>query len=138
MDSDLISTEHDLWNTTCLKSTGIYHNLYWSMTLQYLCIISTYFFFYFSDQDILSARFLTSEIFETKFHVDKVKFHMFDVRGQHVEWGNWIQCFNDMTSLNHWIKMNHSLFWYSASCIWFLTLSVPNLIIKIQLVWKCP
>lgn len=52
-----------------------------------------------SEQDILRARVLTSGIFETKFRVDKVKFHMFDVGGQRDERRKWIQCFNDVTAI---------------------------------------
>uniref|UniRef100_A0A1I8JNU4 Adenylate cyclase-stimulating G alpha protein n=1 Tax=Macrostomum lignano TaxID=282301 RepID=A0A1I8JNU4_9PLAT len=45
-------------------------------------------------QDILRCRrVLTSGIFETKFCVDKVQFHMFDVGGQREERRKWIQCF---------------------------------------------
>ena len=50
-------------------------------------------------QDILRCRVLTSGIFETKFRVDKVKFHMFDVGGQRDERRKWIQCFNDVTAI---------------------------------------
>ena len=53
----------------------------------------------FRPQDILRARVLTSGIFETKFRVDKVKFHMFDVGGQRDERRKWIQCFNDVTAI---------------------------------------
>merc|ERR1712004_894318 len=52
-----------------------------------------------SEQDILRARVLTSGIFETRFRVDKVKFHMFDVGGQRDERRKWIQCFNDVTAI---------------------------------------
>lgn len=52
-----------------------------------------------SEQDILRARVLTSGIFETKFRVEKVKFHMFDVGGQRDERRKWIQCFNDVTAI---------------------------------------
>lgn len=52
-----------------------------------------------SDQDILRCRVLTSGIFETKFIVDKVHFHMFDVGGQRIERRKWIQCFNDVTAI---------------------------------------
>ena len=38
-------------------------------------------------------------IFETKFRVDRVKFHMFDVGGQRDERRKWIQCFNDVTAI---------------------------------------
>ncbi|PAA63865.1 hypothetical protein BOX15_Mlig001398g1 [Macrostomum lignano] len=52
-----------------------------------------------SEQDILRCRVLTSGIFETKFTVDKVNFHMFDVGGQRDERRKWIQCFNDVTAI---------------------------------------
>uniref|UniRef100_A0A0B7AEX9 Guanine nucleotide-binding protein G(s) subunit alpha n=1 Tax=Arion vulgaris TaxID=1028688 RepID=A0A0B7AEX9_9EUPU len=52
-----------------------------------------------SEQDILRCRVLTSGIFETKFAVDKVNFHMFDVGGQRDERRKWIQCFNDVTAI---------------------------------------
>ena len=52
-----------------------------------------------TEQDILRARVLTSGIFETKFRVEKVKFHMFDVGGQRDERRKWIQCFNDVTAI---------------------------------------
>jgi guanine nucleotide-binding protein G(s) subunit alpha len=51
------------------------------------------------EQDILRCRVLTSGIFETKFTVDKVQFHMFDVGGQRDERRKWIQCFNDVTAI---------------------------------------
>nr|XP_024647737.1 LOW QUALITY PROTEIN: guanine nucleotide-binding protein G(olf) subunit alpha [Macaca nemestrina] len=52
-----------------------------------------------TDQDLLRCRVLTSGIFETRFQVDKVNFHMFDVGGQRDERRKWIQCFNDVTVL---------------------------------------
>ncbi|XP_046841752.1 guanine nucleotide-binding protein G(s) subunit alpha-like isoform X2 [Xenia sp. Carnegie-2017] len=52
-----------------------------------------------SDQDLLRCRVLTSGIVETKFQVDKVNFHMFDVGGQRDERRKWIQCFNDVTAI---------------------------------------
>ena len=78
-----------------------------------------------TEQDILRARVLTSGIFETKFRVDKVKFHMFDVGGQRDERRKWIQCFNDVTAIIFvaasryvneiiWILMNeyfYDIFW---------------------------
>jgi len=42
---------------------------------------------------------LTSGIFETRFQVDRVNFHMFDVGGQRDERRKWIQCFNDVTAI---------------------------------------
>ncbi|KAJ8367550.1 hypothetical protein AAFF_G00314810 [Aldrovandia affinis] len=52
-----------------------------------------------SDQDLLRCRVLTSGIFETRFQLDKVNFHMFDVGGQRDERRKWIQCFNDVTAI---------------------------------------
>uniref|UniRef100_A0A2K5QDH9 Guanine nucleotide-binding protein G(s) subunit alpha n=1 Tax=Cebus imitator TaxID=2715852 RepID=A0A2K5QDH9_CEBIM len=52
-----------------------------------------------SDQDLLRCGILTSGIFETKFQVNKVNFHMFDVGGRHDERRKWIQCFNDVTAI---------------------------------------
>lgn len=52
-----------------------------------------------SEQDILRCRVLTSGIFETKFSIDRVNFHMFDVGGQRDERRKWIQCFNDVTAI---------------------------------------
>uniref|UniRef100_UPI00358E73EC guanine nucleotide-binding protein G(olf) subunit alpha-like isoform X1 n=1 Tax=Myxine glutinosa TaxID=7769 RepID=UPI00358E73EC len=52
-----------------------------------------------SNQDVLRCRVLTSGIFETRFTVDKVNFHMFDVGGQRDERRKWIQCFNDVTAI---------------------------------------
>ncbi|OAF68090.1 Guanine nucleotide-binding protein G(s) subunit alpha [Intoshia linei] len=51
------------------------------------------------EQDILRCRVLTSGIFETRFSIDKVQFHMFDVGGQRDERKKWIQCFNDVTAI---------------------------------------
>lgn len=52
-----------------------------------------------TEQDILRCRVLTSGIFETRFTVDRVNFHMFDVGGQRDERRKWIQCFNDVTAI---------------------------------------
>ncbi|PAA47199.1 hypothetical protein BOX15_Mlig030909g2 [Macrostomum lignano] len=51
------------------------------------------------EQDILRCRVLTSGIFETKFTVEKVMFHMFDVGGQREERRKWIQVFHDITAV---------------------------------------
>lgn len=50
------------------------------------------------NQDILRCRVWTYGIFETRFSVEKVKFHMFDVGGQRDQRRKWIQCFNDVTA----------------------------------------
>lgn len=50
------------------------------------------------NQDILRCRVWTYGIFETRFTVEKVKFHMFDVGGQRDQRRKWIQCFNDVTA----------------------------------------
>ena len=52
-----------------------------------------------TEQDVLRCRVLTQGIFETKFSVEKVNFHMFDVGGQRDERRKWIQCFNDVTAI---------------------------------------
>lgn len=51
------------------------------------------------NQDLLRCRVLTQGIFETRFTIDKVNFHMFDVGGQRDERRKWIQCFNDVTAI---------------------------------------
>ncbi|XP_077998015.1 guanine nucleotide-binding protein G(s) subunit alpha-like isoform X2 [Glandiceps talaboti] len=52
-----------------------------------------------SDQDILRCRVMTTGIFQTKFAVKGVNFHMFDVGGQRDQRMKWIQLFNDTTAL---------------------------------------
>jgi len=52
-----------------------------------------------NNQDLLRCRILTRGIIETRFQVDKVNFHMFDVGGQRDERRKWIQCFNDVTAI---------------------------------------
>lgn len=52
-----------------------------------------------SNQDLLRCRVLTRGIIETRFQVDRVHFHMFDVGGQRDERRKWIQCFNDVTAI---------------------------------------
>jgi len=52
-----------------------------------------------TEQDILRARVKTTGIIETKFSVDQVNFHMFDVGGQRDERRKWIQCFNNVTAI---------------------------------------
>ena len=52
-----------------------------------------------TNQDLLRCRVLTRGIIETRFQVDRVNFHMFDVGGQRDERRKWIQCFNDVTAI---------------------------------------
>lgn len=52
-----------------------------------------------SSQDMLRCRVLTQGIFETRFTIEKVNFHMFDAGGQRDERRKWIQCFNDVTAI---------------------------------------
>jgi GTPase SAR1 family protein len=51
------------------------------------------------DQDILRCRVLTTGIFETRFSMNKVNFHLFDVGGQRDQRRKWIQCFNEVTAI---------------------------------------
>ena len=62
-----------------------------------------------TEQDILRARVVTSGISETKFVVDKVKFHMFDIGGQQHERQKWIQCFNDVTAIIFVVASRYSV-----------------------------
>lgn len=52
-----------------------------------------------TEQDVLRLRIQTTGIFETKFIVDDITFHMFDVGGQRSERRKWIQCFGDVTGI---------------------------------------
>jgi GTPase SAR1 family protein len=52
-----------------------------------------------SNDDILHARRMTKGIYETRFVIERVNFHMFDVGGQRIERSKWIQCFNDVTAI---------------------------------------
>ncbi|KAI1692273.1 g-protein alpha subunit domain-containing protein [Ditylenchus destructor] len=52
-----------------------------------------------SEQDILRCRVMTTGIFETKFEMDKVRFHMFEVGGQRDKHTKWFQCFYDATAI---------------------------------------
>ena len=99
MVSNLICIELDHKNTMGLKSFLVSGTLIYKMYTMTLHYANIFFVFHFSEQDILRARVLTSGIFETKFRVDKVKFHMFDVGGQRDERRKWIQCFNDVTAI---------------------------------------
>lgn len=52
-----------------------------------------------SDQDMLRMRIVTTGIFETRFQIEQVQFHMFDVGGQRSERRKWIQCFGEVTAI---------------------------------------
>lgn len=52
-----------------------------------------------TDEDILRCRVQTRGVFETKFIVNNVRFHMFDVGGQREERPKWIQCFTGVTAI---------------------------------------
>uniref|UniRef100_A0A672GIZ9 Guanine nucleotide-binding protein G(s) subunit alpha n=1 Tax=Salarias fasciatus TaxID=181472 RepID=A0A672GIZ9_SALFA len=67
-----------------------------ALTLLHSCSVKCHIFI---RTDLLRCRVLTSGIFETRFQVDKVNFHMFDVGGQRDERRKWIQCFNDVTAI---------------------------------------
>lgn len=47
--------------------------------------------------DILRARIKTTGIYETRFEMDKLKIHMYDVGGQRSERKKWIHCFENVT-----------------------------------------
>ncbi|XP_066450183.1 guanine nucleotide-binding protein G(s) subunit alpha-like [Eleutherodactylus coqui] len=49
-----------------------------------------------TDQDLLRCRLQTSGIYEAKFQVDKVNFHVFQIGYQ---FRKWIKCFNDATGI---------------------------------------
>uniref|UniRef100_A0A4W4GTD6 Guanine nucleotide-binding protein G(s) subunit alpha n=1 Tax=Electrophorus electricus TaxID=8005 RepID=A0A4W4GTD6_ELEEL len=84
-----------------------------------------------TDQDLLRCRVLTSGIFETRFQVDKVNFHMFDVGGQRDERRKWIQCFNGKCFkfyyCNMWLaffKLSNALSNALSLSRWLRTISV--------------
>ncbi|KJE93958.1 guanine nucleotide binding protein [Capsaspora owczarzaki ATCC 30864] len=52
-----------------------------------------------SEMDMLRMRIVTTGIFETRFQISGVQFHMFDVGGQRSERRKWIQCFGDVTAI---------------------------------------
>eukprot|EP00123_Amoebidium_parasiticum_P009363 comp19422_c2_seq1/m.22516 comp19422_c2_seq1/g.22516 ORF comp19422_c2_seq1/g.22516 comp19422_c2_seq1/m.22516 type:complete len:304 (-) comp19422_c2_seq1:379-1290(-) len=52
-----------------------------------------------SEQDIIRLRIQTSGIFETKFQVGQMIFHMFDVGGQRSERRKWLLCFSEVTAI---------------------------------------
>jgi guanine nucleotide-binding protein subunit alpha len=47
--------------------------------------------------DILRARIKTTGIYETRFEMDKLRIHMYDVGGQRSERKKWIHCFENVT-----------------------------------------
>ncbi|KAG8966888.1 Guanine nucleotide-binding protein alpha-2 subunit [Tulasnella sp. 419] len=52
-----------------------------------------------NEQDVLRCRAKTTGITETKFTVDRLTIHMFDVGGQRSERKKWIHCFENVTSI---------------------------------------
>jgi guanine nucleotide-binding protein G(i) subunit alpha len=52
-----------------------------------------------TDQDVLRSRSKTTGIVETKFHVDKLTYRMFDVGGQRSERKKWIHCFENVHAI---------------------------------------
>eukprot|EP00123_Amoebidium_parasiticum_P007981 comp18497_c2_seq1/m.19875 comp18497_c2_seq1/g.19875 ORF comp18497_c2_seq1/g.19875 comp18497_c2_seq1/m.19875 type:complete len:355 (-) comp18497_c2_seq1:375-1439(-) len=52
-----------------------------------------------SEQDIIRLRIQTTGIFETKFQVGQMIFHMFDVGGQRSERRKWLLCFSEVTAI---------------------------------------
>ncbi|KAF7731470.1 Guanine nucleotide-binding protein alpha-2 subunit [Apophysomyces ossiformis] len=52
-----------------------------------------------SVQDVLRARSKTTGIMETRFTIDQLSIHMFDVGGQRSERKKWIHCFEAVTSI---------------------------------------
>lgn len=51
------------------------------------------------DMDILRTRRQTSGIFDTKFQMDDIDIHLFDVGGQRSERKKWIHCFDNVTAI---------------------------------------
>ncbi|KAL7754467.1 Guanine nucleotide-binding protein alpha-2 subunit [Sorochytrium milnesiophthora] len=52
-----------------------------------------------SEQDVLRARVKTTGIIETRFTMNQLQIHMFDVGGQRSERKKWIHCFEAVTSI---------------------------------------
>ncbi|KAJ7892545.1 heterotrimeric G-protein alpha subunit, GPA3-like protein [Mycena olivaceomarginata] len=52
-----------------------------------------------NEEDILHARTKTNSITETRFFMDNLSIHMFDVSGQHSERKKWIHCFESVTNI---------------------------------------
>uniref|UniRef100_A0A3P9NUJ6 Guanine nucleotide-binding protein G(s) subunit alpha n=1 Tax=Poecilia reticulata TaxID=8081 RepID=A0A3P9NUJ6_POERE len=85
---------HDEGVRACWERSNEYQLIDCAQYLLYLLLAFPPLF-----QDLLRCRVLTSGIFETRFQIDKVNFHMFDVGGQRDERRKWIQCFNDVTAI---------------------------------------
>ncbi|MCJ1338352.1 Guanine nucleotide-binding protein alpha-2 subunit [Bachmanniomyces sp. S44760] len=52
-----------------------------------------------TEADVLRARTKTTGIYETRFTMDQLSIHMFDVGGQRSERKKWIHCFENVTSI---------------------------------------
>lgn len=52
-----------------------------------------------TEDDVLRSRVKSTGITETKFSIDKLNIHMFDVGGQRSERKKWIHCFEGVTSV---------------------------------------
>ena len=52
-----------------------------------------------TEQDVLRSRTKTTGIVETKFHVDRLTYRMFDVGGQRSERKKWIHCFESVHAI---------------------------------------
>ncbi|KAJ7804952.1 G-protein alpha subunit [Mycena olivaceomarginata] len=52
-----------------------------------------------TEEDVLRARLQSTSITETRFNMDKLSIHMFDVGGQRSERKKWIHCFESVTSI---------------------------------------
>ncbi|RKO97687.1 hypothetical protein CXG81DRAFT_11584 [Caulochytrium protostelioides] len=52
-----------------------------------------------SEQDVLRSRTKTTGITETRFSMESLQIHMFDVGGQRSERRKWIHCFENVTSI---------------------------------------
>ncbi|TAQ87578.1 hypothetical protein B7494_g4087 [Chlorociboria aeruginascens] len=59
-----------------------------------------------TDEDILNARFRTTGITESLFHLAKRNCSIFDVGGQRSERRNWIHCFEQMNMLIFFVSMS--------------------------------
>ncbi|EMC96371.1 hypothetical protein BAUCODRAFT_70713 [Baudoinia panamericana UAMH 10762] len=52
-----------------------------------------------TEADVLRARTKTTGIYETRFQMNQLSIHMFDVGGQRSERKKWIHCFENVTSI---------------------------------------